>query len=203
MFGLCAECCALLSLGNESIQHKHWTTGIKLICRPPLQKWFLITCHRPPCPSTEQHAWREPFPTLWEVGYSHHSLAALPPALSGSVILFQSFYQPSPLLHLSSSLININTTCSRTTWEFQACQDDRHECKALWKNRLGESPNSPSLSIDLEKKMYSFVLLCKRCQVYFGMHFKSYLKSPKYQAAQWYLHFFFLRFYYQQPQWVR
>lgn len=123
VFGLCAECCALLSLGNESIQYKHWTTE---------SNWFADHLYRrdfwsfatdlPVLPQNNMLG--ENHFQLWEVGYSHHSLAALP-LHGGSVVLFQGFYQPSPLLHLSSSLININTTCFRTTWQFQTCQDEK------------------------------------------------------------------------------
>lgn len=67
--------------------------------------------------------------TLGENPFQHckkwDSLAALSLHVR-SVILFQGFYQPLPLPHLNSSLmLNINTTCTGATWQFQACQDEK------------------------------------------------------------------------------
>lgn len=132
---------------------------------------FWSICHRPPCPSTEQHAWREPFPTPWELGYSHHSLAALPLHV-GSVLVSKL----PPTLSTSASQLFSDDIKHNLLQDYLTVPNlsrwDTDGRKALWKNRLGGFPNSPSLSVGLEKKMYSFVLLCKRCQVHFGMHFK-------------------------------
>lgn len=90
VFGLCAERCALLSLAMRA-----FSTNTELLA----PNWFADHLYRRDFSSfatelpvlPQNNMLGEKHFQLWEVGYSHHSLAALP-LHGGQVVLFQGFY---------------------------------------------------------------------------------------------------------------
>ena len=137
---------------------------------------FLIICHRSLCPFTGTtclegniyNAVRSGLvPPFFGCTAPTHRVSNLASSLTSNPSISASI---SPLLwcyiltHLASGLHYISKpVMMRKRW-----------VHSLMKEQAGRilAPNSPPLSGDLEKKMYSFVLLCKRSQVHFGMHLR-------------------------------
>lgn len=106
---------------------------------------------------------------LWEVGYAPTILWLHCPCTSCQWSCF------NPLHFCISALLQqiLPQYCSRTTWQFQTCQDENEmSAKPCERTGLENFQNFQILLPFQWRRKCSFVLLCKRCQVHFGIHFK-------------------------------
>lgn len=135
---------------------------------------FLIICHRSPCSFTGTTCLRRNIYNAVRSGLVPPFFGCTAPTHHASNLASSLISNPyisasiSPLLwcyiltHLASGLHYVSKPAvMRKRWVQSLVKEEAWRILA---------PNSHPLSGDLEKKMYSFVLPCKRSQVHLGMH---------------------------------